>query len=150
MESYFIEQNYLASLNFSNFTNESHLYLYEHSKYGHTGSLKEWIPMLNKITTIVLYIEMVFCFTLNCISLTCIFYRKSFTSINILVINLGVADLIYACGIPFYVRQFSNSKTLTQSILGCRLSFLLDITSMIVSKFETKTFIFSLNINEDI
>ncbi len=94
---------------------------------------EEMINFLNKITTVILYIEMVFCFILNLTSLSCIIYTKAFTSINMLVINLAIADILYACGIPFYVRQFSESVYVTQSVLGCRISFTLDVTSMIVS-----------------
>lgn len=102
---------------------------------------EEMINFLNKITTVILYIEMVFCFILNLTSLSCIIYTKAFTSINMLVINLAIADILYACGIPFYVRQFSESVYVTQSVLGCRISFTLDVTSMIVSKL-VKVFIF--------
>ncbi len=94
---------------------------------------EEMINFLNRITTVILYIEMVFCFMLNLTSLSCIIYTKAFTSINMLVINLAIADILYACGIPFYVRQFSESVYVTQSVLGCRISFTLDVTSMIVS-----------------
>ena len=94
-----------------------------------------FIYLLNKFTTISLYTEMALCFSLNLISLTCILYSKSLTSIKILIINLAIADMLYACGIPFYARQFSDAH-LSQSLFGCRLSFLLDVTCMIVSLNE--------------
>jgi len=98
----------------------------------HTEQNLYFIYLLNKFTTISLYTEMALCFTLNLISLTCIIYSKSLTSIKILIINLAIADMLYACGIPFYARQFSDTH-LSQSLFGCRLSFLLDVTCMIVS-----------------
>ena len=115
---------------------------------------EEMINFLNKITTVILYIEMVFCFILNLTSLSCIIYTKAFTSINMLVINLAIADILYACGIPFYVRQFSESVYVTQSVLGCRISFTLDVTSMIVSELFDHIIwslvFFSSNLNSEL
>ena len=119
--------NFLKENNFTSF-NTTNL-----KPLGGMAEKEEMINFLNKITTVILYIEMVFCFILNLTSLSCIIYTKAFTSINMLVINLAIADILYACGIPFYVRQFSESVYVTQSIFGCRLSFTLDVTSMIVS-----------------
>ena len=122
-----------------NFLKENNFTLYNNSNSKPpTGMVEkeEMINFLNKITTIILYTEMVFCFILNLTSLSCIFYTKAFTSINMLVINLAIADILYACGIPFYVRQFSDSINVSQSVFGCRISFTLDVTSMIVSRYS--------------
>ena len=93
---------------------------------------KHIVAILNKITIILLYIEMVLCFLFNIISLCGILFTRPITSIKMLIINLAVADMLYACGIPFYARQFLDTH-LSQSLFGCRLSFLLDVTCMIVS-----------------
>ena len=93
---------------------------------------RHFVAILNKITIVLLYMEMVFCFLFNIISLCGILFTRPITSIKLLIINLAIADLLYACGIPFYARQFSETQ-LSQSLFGCRLSFLLDVTCMIVS-----------------
>ena len=126
-----IEQNYLN--NITNSSNLTSLFIIDAFKSDQKKRLSEWIQSLNILTTCILYVEMALCFTLNFISFSCIIYRRQITAINLLVLNLGIADMLYACGIPFYVRQFSNTKILSQSVLGCRLSFLLDVTCMIVS-----------------
>ena len=133
-----VEQtNYLDTFgNFSNGSSTSNLssqLIIDAFKNEHKKKFNEWIQSLNIFTTVILYSEMALCFTLNFISFSCIIYRRQLTAINLLVLNLGIADMLYACGIPFYVRQFSNSKVLTHTILGCRLSFLLDVSCMIVS-----------------
>ena len=120
--------NFLKENNFTLLSNSS-----SNKPLSGASDKEDIINFLNRITTVILYTEMVFCFILNLTSLTCIFYTKAFTSINMLVINLAIADILYACGIPFYVRQFSESVNVTQSVLGCRISFTLDVTSMIVS-----------------
>ena len=94
------------------------------------------LTIFNILTIFLLYLEMVLCISLNLISIISIFYRKVATSIDVLVINLAIADILYSCGIPFYLRQFSDPKSFSQTIFGCRLSFIFDVTSMIVSFFK--------------
>lgn len=137
------ETNYLDS--FGNYSNSSssnitNQYILDAFKSEQKKKLNEWIQSLNIFTTVILYSEMALIFTLNFISFSCIIYRRQMTAINLLVLNLGIADMLYACGIPFYVRQFSNTKVLTHSILGCRLSFLLDVSCMIVSYYYLNRF----------
>lgn len=91
------------------------------------------LTFFNILTILVLYFEMALCFSLNLISVISIFYRKVTSSIDILVINLAIADVLYSCGIPFYLRQFTDPKSFSQTMFGCRISFIFDVTSMIVS-----------------
>ena len=95
----------------------------------------ETLTFFNILTIVILYMEMILCVSLNLISVISIFYRKITTSIDMLVINLALADILYACGIPFYLRQFTDPRSFSQTIFGCRASFIFDVTSMIVSKF---------------
>ena len=104
------------------------------------------LTLFNIFTIILLYLEMVLCISLNLISVVSIFYRKVCTSIDILVINLAIADILYSCGIPFYLRQFSDPKSFSQTIFGCRISFIFDVTSMIVSSTEFVCGSFFLNL----
>lgn len=92
------------------------------------------LDWLNLITFLFLYTQMVLCFVLNAISLSFIIYSRAFTPINLLIINLSIADILYSSLIPFYSRQFSND-VVSQSELGCRLSFILDVASMLVNVF---------------
>ncbi|CAF0721913.1 unnamed protein product [Brachionus calyciflorus] len=90
--------------------------------------------LLNLITIIILYTQLVLCYILNAISLTFIIHSKNFSPINLLIINLAISDILYSSCIPFYVRQF-NEGAVSQSQLGCRLSFIFDVTSMLVNVF---------------
>jgi hypothetical protein len=94
------------------------------------------LTFFNILTIVVLYFEMALCFSLNLLSVISIFYRKVTSSIDILVINLAIADVLYSCGIPFYLRQFTDPKSFSQTMFGCRISFIFDVTSMIVSIIE--------------
>ena len=92
------------------------------------------INLLNFITLTCLYTEMILCFALNSISIMFIFYTKSFTPISILIVNLALADMLYSSCILFYARQFSIEQPVQQSKLGCQISFIIDVSSMIVRK----------------
>ena len=91
------------------------------------------LTFFNIMTIVVLYLEMFLCISFNLVSIISIFYRKISSSIDVLVINLAIADVLYSCGIPFYLRQFTDPKSFSQTIFGCRISFIFDVTSMIVS-----------------
>jgi hypothetical protein len=61
--------------------------------YNNNELIDDLFIYLNKLTVIVLYTQMLFGLTLNFISITCILFAfvrfKAFTSINILIVNLG-------------------------------------------------------------
>ncbi len=93
---------------------------------------------------------MLFGLTLNFISITCILFAfvrfKAFTSINILIVNLAVSDILYTSIIPAFVKQFefktnqNNDSTISMTfessnLIVCRLSFSLDVIGMIVSVY---------------
>jgi hypothetical protein len=88
--------------------------------------------LLNLITITILFTEMIFCYVLNSISFICIIYMKAFTPINMLILNLALADVLYASCIPFYVSQFRERQPVSQSKIECQISFILDVSSMIV------------------
>ena len=89
---------------------------------------------LANITIISLYVEMVLCYIMNILSATSIICTKSFTTINIIILNLAIADCLYAGLIPFYVRQYQQLKgiSINQTKFGCKISLLLDVMCMIV------------------
>ena len=89
------------------------------------------VNYLNQITIPCLYMEMALCFLFNTISLTFIIYKRIFTPINILIANLSLADIVYSSCIPFLVQQFSASP-ISQSVLGCAVFYVLDVSSMMV------------------
>ena len=102
----------------------------------------EWANLLNfefwqfwqLFTKVSLYTQMMLCFILNSVSLIFMIYSRVFTPINILIINLAIADILYSSCIPYYLRQFNDEdEAVSQSEFGCRLSFILDVTCMIVS-----------------
>lgn len=92
----------------------------------------------NKITVFILYVQMGFGLTLNCISISCILFAfirfKAYTSINVLIVNLAISDIMYISIIPAFVKQFDPSVFFNNpNELICRLSFSLDVIGMIVS-----------------
>lgn len=86
------------------------------------------------ITSILLYAEMTFCFTLNSISLLFIISHNKITPINLLIINLAIADILYSSCIPFFVRQFSVGDY-SQSKFSCRLTYAIDVTCMLIEVY---------------
>lgn len=91
----------------------------------------DWMNALNVFTVATLYMEMTLCFVLNAISITFMIYFRMFSPINMLVINLAIADILYSSCVPYYVRQFDDMM-IPQTKFGCRMSFILDVTCMIV------------------
>ena len=92
----------------------------------------------NKLTVFILYTQMVLGLTLNFVSMSCIVYAfvqfKAFTSINVLIVNLAVSDILYISIIPAFVKQFDPSVLFyAPNELICRLSFSLDVIGMIVN-----------------
>jgi hypothetical protein len=90
------------------------------------------MTIFNSLTIVILYTEMALCFGLNTISLCFIVGTRLFTPINILILNLVIVDIVYASCIPFYVSQFAE-QDVSFSLAGCRMSYFLDVTCMLVS-----------------
>ena len=118
----------------SNYTNILNQTNHEHDllSYHHFNNQRFNINLLNLITITMLYTEMILCYVLNSISFVCILYMNAFTPINMLILNLALADMLYASCIPFYVSQFKERQPISQSKIGCQISFILDVSSMIV------------------
>jgi hypothetical protein len=69
---------------------------------------------------------------LNSLSIISIIGSKSITSINLLIINLAISDILYALTIPmFAVHIVTPSWPFGR--LGCQLAISIDIIAMIVS-----------------
>ena len=96
------------------------------------NSFERAMNMIDLITVICLYSQMTLSIILNMIVVMYILINRFFAPINILILNLAVSDLMYASTIPFYVSQFMP-QPVSQTQLGCRISLLIDWTSMIVS-----------------
>ena len=68
----------------------------------------------------------------NSLSITSILSSKKYTTINMLILNLAIADLTYMISVPLYTLTiFSKSWNLGK--LGCRVFFMTDFIGMIVS-----------------
>ena len=91
----------------------------------------DFIRYYNLVTVMFLFVLMILCFILNLISIFCISCSKTITPIKMLILNLAVSDIFYASCIPMFAKQFSGG-TVYQTEFGCRISFFLDVTCMIV------------------
>lgn len=99
-----------------------------------------FLQFLNTSTISLLYLLMSLCFVLNATSIVCIISSLAFSPINLLILNLAFSDILYASCIPMFVDQFTE-KVVVQTETGCRLSFFLDVTCMIVSSSSQFYFI---------
>jgi len=96
------------------------------------------LAYFNKLTVIFLYTQMGLGLTLNFISISCIIYSfihfHAYTSINVLILNLAISDILYISIIPAFVKQFDPSIFFNNpNKFICRLSFSLDVIGMIVN-----------------
>ena len=66
---------------------------------------------------------------LNLVSIIFILKVKKLRAINLLILNLALADLVYISGIPFYVVH-ELSQSWPFQIIGCQLFFLTDFIGM--------------------
>jgi len=103
------------------------------------------LAYFNKLTVIVLYTQMGLGLTLNFISISCIVYSfihfNAYTSINVLIVNLAISDILYISIIPAFVKQFDPSLFFNNpNEFLCRLSFSLDVIGMIVSTIQCALF----------
>ena len=57
---------------------------------------------------------------LNLISIASVLTARAFTTINLLIVNLALADFIYSLGIPMFITQ-TFSKSWRFGVIGCKL-----------------------------
>lgn len=117
----------------SNETKSSTMYRKIENKYNF--SFENAMSLIDLITIICLYSQMGLSIILNMIVIIYILIMRYFGPINVLILNLAISDLMYSSTIPFYVSQFMP-EPVGQTQLGCRISFLIDWTSMIVIEFS--------------
>lgn len=67
----------------------------------------------------------------NAISIIFIILARAFTPINLLIINLGLADITYSLGIPFFISQTLNLNW-SFGLLGCRIFIFTEFSGIIV------------------
>jgi hypothetical protein len=95
------------------------------------GEIQNFIPFIYTFT-IVLTTVLVLSLFFNFLSIISIFSYKKFTPINVLVLNLALADIIYTIGIPLFIAQMYH-KNWPYGKLGCRLFIFADFIGIIVS-----------------
>ena len=71
---------------------------------------------------------------LNVTVIVSIVLMKKFHQINILILNLSVADLMHTMSIPMFIIQMSDHEYVT-TLTGCRMFFFSDFVSMSASAF---------------
>ncbi|CAF1102430.1 unnamed protein product, partial [Brachionus calyciflorus] len=84
--------------------------------------------------TIILVLIFTLAITFNSISITSILTARAYTPINLLIINLGFADITYSLGIPFFVTQILNYRQ-PLGVYGCRLFLFTEFNGIIVGIF---------------
>ncbi|RNA15765.1 Poly-cysteine and histidine-tailed [Brachionus plicatilis] len=67
----------------------------------------------------------------NTISIVFIILARAFTPINLLIINLGLADITYSLGIPFFISQTLNFDWQFGQF-GCRIFIFTEFSGIIV------------------
>lgn len=80
-----------------------------------------YVNSLTFILTVIFIAGMI----LNTISIAAIFKSKKFEPINILILNLAFADLIYTLGIPLFTAHIF-SMNWSFGLIGCRVSIKLE------------------------
>ena len=95
----------------------------------------------SKATVIILYSEMICCLFLNSFTIVNLFFNPTVRGSKHILINLAISDMLYSSCIPFYSSQFINDR-IDRSFLSCASSFVLDVSSTIVSNDHFMTFYF--------
>lgn len=84
--------------------------------------------------SVILLITFILGIIFNLISILTILIARAFQPINILILNLATADLVYIIGVPlFLVHVFSKSWPF--GLIGCQVFFLTDFIGMIVGVY---------------
>lgn len=98
-----------------------------------TNIFNSMFSYVNSIT-IILAIIFVFGIILNTFSIFVILKSSKLEPINLLILNLALADLVYIAGIPLFVAHlFSQSWPFR--VIGCQLFFLTDFIGMTVGVY---------------
>ena len=85
--------------------------------------------------SIILLIIFIFGILFNIISIIVILRYKKLQPINLLILNLALADIVYTSGIPMFVSN-EFQQTWPFGIIGCRVFFLSDYIGMIVGVYS--------------
>jgi hypothetical protein len=93
-----------------------------------TATLSAW----SNFFLFVLALVFVFSILLNTLSILSIINMRKFTPINMLIMNLAVADLIYTSGIPMFSFHFL-SKSWVFGVAGCRFFMFTEFSGVICS-----------------
>lgn len=111
-----------------NFLNES-LFNYSHKtrQIDILFHLNASVFTSNFILSLIFILGLLF----NAISIVFIILARAFTPINLLIINLGLADITYSLGIPFFISQTLNLNW-SFGLLGCRIFIFTEFSGIIV------------------
>nr|QVK46037.1 G protein-coupled receptor [Proales similis] len=98
------------------------------------SSLIPMEPFAPYIYSFTLILTAIFCLSiiLNLVAVASIFYSHTFSPIDILVLNLCVADLVYTLGIPLFLSQMFDQNW-KYGAIGCKVFIFTDLSGLIVS-----------------
>lgn len=83
---------------------------------------------------VLLLLIFVFSILFNFISIVSILVARAYTPINVLIINLALADFIYSLGIPMFISH-TFSKSWSFGLVGCRFFIFTEFFGIIVGIF---------------
>ena len=89
------------------------------------------INMFTLIVVNFLKVTFVLSLILNTVTIISILLMKNYNQINVLILNLSVADLIHTTGIPLFIFQTLDEEY-DVGLIGCKIFFLNDFIGMIV------------------
>lgn len=69
----------------------------------------------------------------NSLSISSVWNSKPFSTINLLIFNLSISDIVYSIGIPFFIVQILTKK-LPFGSLGCKIFLCTEFCGIIVSQ----------------
>lgn len=83
---------------------------------------------------IVLFLIFMLSLLLNSISIASIVSTRAFTPINLLIMNLAIADLTYTLGIPMFIST-NFSQNWLFGLSGCRFFMFTEFFGIVVGVF---------------
>ena len=105
-----------------NLTSSSASKLFANTTSAPYFSVTTYVVTLSVVLCLIFILGVIF----NIISILTILIAKAFQPINILILNLAIADLVYIAGVPlFLVHIFSQNWPF--GLIGCQIFFLTDI-----------------------
>ncbi|CAF0924664.1 unnamed protein product [Brachionus calyciflorus] len=116
-------------MNFLNGSRENSAQNIEHV-YSILNELDASLLTSNIILLLIFFFGLIF----NIISIVLIIIARAFTPINLLIINLALADITYSLGIPFFISQSLNLNW-NLGELGCRIFIFTEFSGIIVGIF---------------